>query len=588
MNGGDGFAACLMVLALWVLLSGLDDLFLQLALLFRRPAGLPRWPSEAQLERAHPKRIAIFVPLWHEQRVIERMLDHNLAAAAYEHFDFFVGVYPNDPATSAAVWEVARRFSNVHVACCPHPGPTSKADCLNWIYQSMLLWEEEHGERFEVVVTHDAEDLIHPQSLRLINYFTGYYDMVQVPVLPLPTPLAEWTHGLYCDEFAEYQSKDILVRQALGGFLASNGVGTGFTRAALEELAKKHSNRIFEPACLTEDYDAGFRIHRLGRKQMFLPLRAGAAGFVATREYFPRDFRAAIRQRTRWVTGIALQGWERHGWRAPAGQLYWLWRDRKGLAGNLLSPITNLLFVWGMTGWVAGTCAGCGWGEWLWQSPLLVYASGAALVLAAAQLGFRTAAAARVYGWRFASGAPLRAVWGNWLNGIATALALWNYFGAKLSGRPLVWLKTEHIYPSRVALMAHKRPLGEVLLAQGAVTAADLRQALAVRSPGERIGECLLRLGGITEDALYRALSAQQSLPLAKPAGRALAALPASVARKWGIVPLEVLPGKLLVAGPEIPTDEMTDELERYCRAEVRFQLVTPTDFRRLARGYLS
>ena len=41
MNGGDCFAACLVVLALWVLLSGLDDLFLQLALLFRRPAGLP-------------------------------------------------------------------------------------------------------------------------------------------------------------------------------------------------------------------------------------------------------------------------------------------------------------------------------------------------------------------------------------------------------------------------------------------------------------------------------------------------------------------------------------------------------------------
>ena len=588
MNGGDCFAACLVVLALWVLLSGLDDLFLQLALLFRRSAGLPRWPSEAQLNRAHPKRIAIFVPLWHEHRVIERMLEHNLAASGYDSFDFFIGVYPNDPQTSAAVWEVARRFPNVHVGCCPHPGPTSKADCLNWIYQAMLLWEEEHGVRIEVVVTHDAEDLIHPESLRLISYFSGRYDMVQVPVLPLPTPLAEWTHGLYCDEFVECQSKDIRVRQALGGFLASCGVGTGFTRAALDELAEKNSNRIFEPTCLTEDYDAGFRIHLLGRKQMFLPLRAGADGFVATREYFPRDFRAAVKQRTRWVMGIALQGWERQGWRVPARQFYWLWRDRKGLVGNLLSPLTNLLFVWGVAGWLAGVCAGCGWGAWLWRDPLMVRASAVALALTAFQLVFRTAAVARIYGWRFASCVPLRAVWGNWVNGSATVLALWRYFSARLRGRPMAWLKTDHVYPGRAALMPHKRRLGEVLVARGSVSGVDLSAALAARAPGERIGECLLRLGKLTEEALYRALSAQQSLPLGKPLRRAHAALPAAVARKWGIVPVEMRSGRLLVAGPELPTDEMTNELERYCQAEVRFQLVTPTDFRRLARGYLA
>ncbi len=63
---------------------------------------------------------------------------------------------------------------------------------------------------------------------------------------------------------------------------------------------------------------------------------------------------------------------------------------------------------------------------------------------------------------------------------------------------------------------------------------------------------------------------------------------PAAVARKWGVVPVEMRSGRLLVAGPELPTDEMTDELERYCQAEVRFQLVTPTDFRRLAQGYLA
>jgi hypothetical protein len=318
MTGYEWLGAALMyLLALWVVLSGLDDVFVQAVAFWLRLRGGSgiRTPSESDLRKARLKRIAVFVPLWREHRVIRRMLEHNLAAVRYPAWDVFVGVYPNDPETGAAVAEAAALFPNVHLAMCPHPGPTSKADCLNWVYQRMLLLEEERRVRFEAVVIHDAEDLIHPESLRLIAYWLEKYDMVQIPVLPLPTPPREWTHGLYCDEFAQYQSTDIPVRQFLGGFIASNGVGTGFSRAVLEALAGRDGNRIFEPSCLTEDYDAGFRVHALGRPQLFVPIHYAAGGPVATREYFPRSFRAAIRQRTRWVMGIALQGWERHGWR---------------------------------------------------------------------------------------------------------------------------------------------------------------------------------------------------------------------------------------------------------------------------------
>ena len=44
---------------------------------------------------------------------------------------------------------------------------------------------------------------------------------------------------LYCDEFAEFQTKDITVRQMWGGFLPGNGVGTAFSRAVLEKLAAR-------------------------------------------------------------------------------------------------------------------------------------------------------------------------------------------------------------------------------------------------------------------------------------------------------------------------------------------------------------
>src|SRR6185503_2591868 len=193
----------LALFAVWVLLSGLDDLFLDLACLCRWfvTVGLGRRcipaPTDAELTSAPRKRIAVFVPLWREHTVIRSMIEHNLAAHGYERCDFFIGVYPNDEPTNSAVQGLVARFPSVHLAECPHDGPTSKADNLNWIYQRMLLFESERQTRFDVVVTHDAEDLMHPQSLLWVNYYVPRYDMVQIPVLPLPTPWSALIHGVY-------------------------------------------------------------------------------------------------------------------------------------------------------------------------------------------------------------------------------------------------------------------------------------------------------------------------------------------------------------------------------------------------------
>ncbi len=82
-----------------------------------------------------------------------------------------------------------------------------------------------------MILTHDAEDLMDPDGLRWINYYAQSSDMVQIPVLALGTPFRQLSHGVYCDEFAEFKFKDKPARQLLGGFIPSNGVGTGFSRA---------------------------------------------------------------------------------------------------------------------------------------------------------------------------------------------------------------------------------------------------------------------------------------------------------------------------------------------------------------------
>jgi len=110
----------------WILLSGLDDVFITLMYLLRPSRQFP-WPEGVQLEAEPERRIAIFVPLWHEHEVIGEMLDHNLASIRYSNYDVFVGVYPNDLPTVRAVTAAARRHSRIHLASCPHNGRRRKA-----------------------------------------------------------------------------------------------------------------------------------------------------------------------------------------------------------------------------------------------------------------------------------------------------------------------------------------------------------------------------------------------------------------------------------------------------------------------------
>jgi adsorption protein B len=580
-------------LAWAILLSGLDDLAVDLIWAFAwikaklRPAARLYPPGERQLQSAPVRRIAILVPLWHEHAVIGAMLEHNFASIRYSDYHIFAGCYPNDLLTQAAVRAAAARFPNVHLALTPHDGPTSKADCLNWIFQHVLLEEELRGEPFEVIVTHDAEDLIHPEELRWINYYSGRFDFIQTPVLPLPTPFRQFTHGIYCDEFAEYHTRDMPVRPISGGFVPSSGVGTGYRRDALEKLARARSNQIFEPEALTEDYVNGLRLFRLGCTQTFVPLARGtkqsnyAADFVATREYFPQTWRAALRQRTRWVTGIALQGWQQFGWTGTPGEVYWLWRDRKGLIGNPLSLLANAVFVYGVATslWMRVSAAGARLGA-------------VTLALQALRIGVRMSCCARIYGVVFSLGVPLRAVCANALNSAATFQALGRFAVARSLGRPLKWLKTEHAYPMRATLLSHKRRLGEILMGAGCLTPPALAAALESKPPALRLGEYLVSAGQIPDQDLCDALSLQQGLPIARvrssevPAAIAHA-LPEKVVRDWKVLPFRVAEGHLLVASPEFPTAEAALALRAFTALELRFHLVTPAEFESLLDALL-
>ena len=61
--------------------------------------------------------------------------------------------------------------------------------------------------------------------------------------------------------------------------------------------------------------------------------------------------------------------------------------------------------------------------------------------------------------------------------------AVRSYVRARIRHEPLVWVKTEHAYPSRSALVEHKRKLGEILIGSGcALNESDVRRALEATS----------------------------------------------------------------------------------------------------------
>jgi len=579
-------------MALWILISGLDDLFITVVFFATRRGGGFRWPSPEELDTCPERRIAILVPVWHEQAVIGQMLDRNLAALRYHNYDVFVGVYPNDEPTVQAVAEAAARYPRVHLAMGTRDGPTSKGDNLNSVFACLQRFEETHNCRFEVIMTHDAEDLIHPDSLRMINWLSRKYAMVQVPVLALPTKIREFTHGLYCDEFGEYQQKDIPVRQWLGGFLPSNGVGAGFERNALEHLASTRGGRIFDPECLTEDYENGFCLHALGYPQIFVPLRFAPEGLMATREYFPRRWHAAVRQRSRWVAGIALQGWERHGWRAPWKQIYWFWRDRKGLVGCLLSPFANLVLLYGTAGWLAAGCDPHAWSLGRATPHWLTACCSITLAISLVQIAIRIWLSSRVYGWCFALAAPLRLPWGNLVNFTATLKAAGQFLRAHWERRSLAWIKTDHVYLAAGSAAPGQLKLGELLVRMREISHGELEDALCACPADTRIGEYLVRKRGLACERLYKALSIQTGIPLGLPddlqlSRAATRTLPAEVARRWKVLPYRLTAGQLHVLSSNIPCQEMVRELAGSVKFEIRFRLIYPDEFEALADIFL-
>ena len=428
------------------LVLGLSDLAVDLVWLGHRARrrGRPFSAAAALPPPERPGRIAIFVPAWDESAVIGEMLRG--AAAAWPDGDWrlYLGTYGNDPETAAAAAPAASAEPRIRIETSVEPGPTTKADCLNRLWLALLADEAAEGRTAKAVVLHDAEDVVHPDELRLFDALVERFDLVQLPVLPLIDPNSRWIGAHYADEFAESHGKEMVVRGALGSGLPSAGVGCAFSREALGRLAGSRGGLPFDSDSLTEDYELGLRLAEAGGRGIFVRTAGRDGAVVATREYFPGTLAAAVRQKARWMTGIALSGWDRLGWSGGLAERWMRLRDRQSLlAAILLAAGYASLALWlALKAWQAAGGAG--------PAPLPPVLT-ALIALNSGLLGWRLALraafTASAYGWREGLRAVPRAAVGNAVAMLAAAAALSRYRALRRGARPR-WDKTAHIFPA--------------------------------------------------------------------------------------------------------------------------------------------
>ncbi len=518
------------VSAVLILISSIDDFLIDLAYwwgaLLRLCVFWIQPPRQDRLDREPEKLIAIMVPAWQESDVIANMVANTNNTFDYSRYHIFVGVYANDADTRREVEKVRKRFPNVHRAEVPHDGPTSKADCLNWIIQNILRYEEKTGETFGAFLMHDAEDVVHPYGLKTVNWFVDEASMIQMPVLSMDRKPTLLVACHYMDEFAEFHTKDLPVRSTLSGMTPSAGVATAFHRDAILALVKEKNGLPFNTDSLTEDYDVAHRLRALGYGSKFVRYHARVPRqrkawigdrtvteyrreLVATKEFFPDKFATSVRQKARWTLGISIMGWNQLGWFGGLIDRYYLFRDRKALFTAPVGIIGYLIVIQIMGALLL---------EWIWPAALdlppiidrdWVWALVAFnLIFLINRILHRAWFTGINHGLKHVPLTPIRIVTSNLISFGAFWRASSQWFTHLITRRPIAWDKTQHAYPSLSELQQGAGRLGETLRFWNHVSEADLTAALEAQQANYRpLGLLLLDLQQVDDENLAEAFA---------------------------------------------------------------------------------
>ena len=204
------------------------------------------------------------------------------------------------------------------------------------------------------------------------------------------------------------------MREAIGARLPLAGVGCAIRRDTLLNIARANAGNPFDATSLTEDYEFGLKLDGAASRSVFVRLMdPETRKTVAVRAHFPATLNAAVRQKTRWIFGIALAGWDRVGWSGGFAEHWMRLRDRRtlfaaiilisayasllltallalcdipmiglGRSLSILLGINALLLLWRMIIRIAFVSAEYGWKEGLFSGPRMIISNIIAIMAA--------------------------------------------------------------------------------------------------------------------------------------------------------------------------------------------------------------
>jgi len=256
-------------------------------------------------EEPKQTRIAVMVPAFREENVIGRTLDFLVKAAETYNpklVRVYVGTYPNDPDTRRIVSAFERDYpSLIGEVVNPKPGPTTKAQNLNNIYDNIK------GRDFDLIGIQDAEDFIPSNIFDATNYW--YMRRVkndeklaglQFAVRAKPDNYSFTTLAY----LLMFRSSNLFLTAKNKGFVPSHGTGTYYKREALNEILNRRGY-VWDDKNLTEDFEISLYLYYVMDKTLFyIP-------YPYIEEHFPSSFRKAARQLSRWGYGN-LQSLTKH------------------------------------------------------------------------------------------------------------------------------------------------------------------------------------------------------------------------------------------------------------------------------------
>lgn len=129
------------------------------------------------------------------------------------------------------------------------------------------------------------------------------------------------------------------------------------------------------------------------------------------------------------------------------------------------------------------------------------------------------------------------------------------------------------------------RKLGQLLIAKGIITEKNLEEALKIqRETGKKLGMILIGLGYSTDAEILDCLAVQTGMPYL-PLGsyeinpRAAAVLPAEIATRHGVVPVDIISNTLLLA-MAAPLEQSTKQELKACvgQMKISYYISSPTE----------